>query len=202
MMDKLIQHLIKVCGAKFWCEVKVPSIGTADAVALIDDAYYIFEGKAKLSYALLAQCKRWQMLCCFCDAVVPYTPMENEETILAVNHFRSMDVGIVMVGDHVTHPSARNKNFDRRGIEAFLTDAHLYGGSFAKAGASSGKRASKANEEYLAIEKWVNENPDSTAKAAASAHGMKASKMLGLIKKKLVNVKTDNRGGVTYLTSL
>lgn len=199
VLDRFItKYLQEHLKAKVWVEVPVHGIGTADVVWLDGQNYYIGEGKAaKPSFELLAQCLRWQRLCNGVCAIYPSQPL-SEASLLAEKAFARERVDIYCVGDFVRKVVSGDRVWGD-GIASFLRDSQLYGGQFAAAGTAGGKRGTRANEEYLAIEEWITEHPNCRASQAAKEHGLKAMKLLKLIKDGHVNAITENRGGVTYL---
>jgi len=204
ILDVFIKHIIKQYNAKVYCEVRVAGVGTADVViSFPDGCYWAVEGKAtKLSYALLAQCRRWKQLVSKVVAVVPYSSMENEETNLAVTHFEYCSIAVSMVGDgdSVWEPSCTRTGWEGKGIAEALRPSQLYeDGRFAKAGQSSGKRASKKNEAHHVLQAYIKDNPMCSAAECARVGGMKANALLRLIKQGQIIAEVKVEGGKSYL---
>lgn len=211
ILDVYIRGIIQNHNAKVYCEVRVGDLGIADAVAILPNGEsVIIEGKAsKLSYKLLSQCLRWNTFGSHIVAVVPEYERDGDDSegAIATAHFTKNKIGIHGVKDGRSFPcnishTWWNGEFDPE-IKKFLRDSQLYeDGRFAKAGQSSGRRASKANEEYAGIETYVAQNPGCSAAECAREGGMKASALLKLIKQGKVRLAVENKMGKTYVSPL
>lgn len=198
LLESYIRYQINRGVKNIWVEVKTP-LGIADVVYEQDGYYFIAEGKAsKPTFHLLLQCERWRFFCAGIRAIIPYQP-PSEELVLAQEVFGEHDTAIVMMKDGLpiiaNHVEIRRDN----DVIEYVNDANRYGGQWAKAGQSSGRRASKQNEEYAAIETYVAQNPGCSAAECAREGGMKASQLLKLIKQGKVRLDMEVRGGKTYV---